>query len=75
MNTYRRSFVESNTFKSFGIAFLAIIAIFWISAEVSPMEIVKSICSHMSSFILIVCFPFPFIVLWYYLDLFFHRNG
>ena len=43
MNTYRRSFVKTNTFKSFGVAFLAFIAILWIFAEVSPMEIVKSI--------------------------------
>ena len=60
MNTYRRSFVESNTFKSFGVAVLAFIAILWIFAEVSPMEIVKSICSHMLPAILIVCvFLFP----------------
>ena len=54
MKTYRRSFVKTNTFKSFGVAFLAFIAILWIFAGVSPKEIVKSICSHMPAF-LIVC--------------------
>lgn len=55
MNTYRRSFVKTNTFKSFGVAFLAFIAIFWISAEVSPKEIVKSVCGDMLPAFLIVC--------------------